>query len=110
MSRKSLVAGNWKMNKTVAEARELVNVMSPRLGEIANVEKVLCPPYLAIPALAGILEGTGIGLGVQNMHWEEKGAVTGVVAPGRVKEFCTFVINGHSERRTTFGETGESGF
>src|SRR5512144_1884392 len=108
MSRISLVAGNWKMNKTVAEARDLVSTMSARLREIANVEKVLCPPFLAIPALAGMLEGSGIGLGAQNLHWEEKGAFTGEVAPGMVKEFCQYVIIGHSERRAYFGETDES--
>src|SRR5512143_2254167 len=108
MSRISLVAGNWKMNKTAAEARDLVNAMSARLGEIANVEKVLCPPYLAIPAVAALLEGSSIGLGAQNLHWEEKGAFTGEVSPGMVKEFCKYVIIGHSERRAYFGETDES--
>lgn len=108
MSRTSLVAGNWKMNKTVAEARELVAAMSAKLGEIANVEKVVCPPFLAIPALASLLEGSGIGLGAQNLHWEEKGAFTGEVSPGMVKEFCQYVIIGHSERRAYFGETDES--
>jgi triosephosphate isomerase len=96
------------MNKTVSEARDLVSAMSAKLGEIANVEKVLCPPYLAIPALAEMLAGSGIGLGAQNLHWEEKGAFTGEVSPGMVKEFCSYVIIGHSERRTYFGETDES--
>lgn len=108
MSRISLVAGNWKMNKTAAEARELVSAMSAKLGAIANVEKVLCPPFLAIPAVAGMLEGSGIGLGAQNLHWEEKGAFTGEASPGMVKEFCKYVIIGHSERRAYFGETDES--
>jgi triosephosphate isomerase (TIM) len=106
--RTPLVAGNWKMNKTVAEARELVSMMSAKLQEIPRVEKVLCPPFIAIPALAAALEGSGIGLGAQNMHWEEKGAFTGEVAPDMVKEFCQYVILGHSERRTYFGETDES--
>jgi triosephosphate isomerase (TIM) len=106
--RTPMVAGNWKMNKTVAEARELVSIMSSKLGEIASVEKVLCPPFLGIPALAEMLVGSGIGLGAQNLHWEEKGAFTGEVAPGMVKEFCQYVIIGHSERRTYFGETDES--
>ena len=106
--RTPLVAGNWKMNKTVAEARELVSTMSAKLREISNVEKVLCPPYIAIPALAEMLAGSEIGLGAQNLHWEEKGAFTGEVAPGMVKEFCQYVIIGHSERRTYFGETDES--
>jgi len=103
-----LVAGNWKMNKTVAEARDLVTTMRPKLGEIANVEKVLCPPFFAVPALAEMLRGSGIGLGAQNLHWEEKGAFTGEVSSGMVKEFCNYVIIGHSERRTYFGETDET--
>ena len=106
--RTPLVAGNWKMNKTVAEARELVSMMSAKLNEIANVEKVICPPFLAIPALAELLAGSGIGLGAQNLHWEEKGAFTGETAPNMIKEFCQYVIIGHSERRAYFGETDEN--
>ena len=102
------VAGNWKMNKTVAEARDLVSKMGPQLREVANVEKVLCPPFTSLPALSAMLEGSDIGLGAQNMHWEEKGAFTGEVAPGMVKEFCNYVIIGHSERRAYFGETDEN--
>jgi triosephosphate isomerase len=82
--------------------------MSPKLREISNVEKVICPPFTAISALAGLLEGSGIGLGAQNMHWEEKGAFTGEVSANMVKEFCQYVIIGHSERRAYFGETDES--
>jgi len=106
--RTPLVAGNLKMNKTVAEARELVSTIKPKLQEIANVEKVVCPPYLAIPALSDMLKGSGIGLGAQNLYSEAKGAYTGELAPGMVKEFCEYVIIGHSERRTYFGETDES--
>lgn len=106
--RTPLVAGNWKMNKTVAEARDLVSRMSSSLREIANVEKVLCPPFTSLPALSAMLEGSDIGLGAQNMHWEEKGAFTGEIAPGMVKEFCKYVIIGHSERRAYFGETDEN--
>jgi triosephosphate isomerase len=96
------------MNKTVAEARDLVSMMRAKLDEIADVGKVLCPPFIAIPALAELLGNTGIGLGAQNLHWEEKGAFTGEVSPGMVKEFCQYVIIGHSERRMYFGETDES--
>ncbi len=106
--RKPLVAGNWKMNKTVAEARDLVHTMSAPLREVADVEKVICPPFIAFMAIASMLEGTDIGLGAQDMHWEEKGAFTGEVAPNMVKEFCRYVIIGHSERRTYFGETDET--
>ena len=108
MNRIPVVAGNWKMNKTVAEARDLVSIIRGKLHEIPNVEKVLCPPYLAIPALADMLQGAEIGLGAQNLYWEEKGAFTGEVSPGMVKEFCKYVILGHSERRTYFGETDET--
>ena len=106
--RTPLVAGNWKMNKTVAEARDLVSMMSPKLDEITNVEKVICPPFLAIPALADMLRASGIGVGAQNLHWEEKGAFTGEIAPNMIKEFCQYVIIGHSERRAYFGETDEN--
>jgi triosephosphate isomerase (TIM) len=103
--RQPFVAGNWKMNKTVAEARELVSVMGKELKEVKGVEKVLCPPFMSLLAVANLVGGTDIGLGAQNMHWEDKGAFTGEVAPGMVKEFCKYVIIGHSERRTYFGET-----
>jgi len=106
--RTPLVAGNWKMNKTVAEARDLVSTMSMPLGEIAGVEKVLCPPYMALMAVSYMLENSSIGVGAQNMHWEAKGAFTGEVAANMIKEFCNYVIIGHSERRTYFGETDET--
>lgn len=108
MNRIPVVAGNWKMNKTVVEARELVSTISAKLREIPNVEKVLCPPFIAIPGVAEMLKGSDIGLGAQNLYWEEKGAFTGEVSPSMVKEFCKYVIIGHSERRTYFGETDET--
>lgn len=106
--RTPLVAGNWKMNKTVEEARSLVYQMSAKLREINGVEKVLCPPFPALIAVNAQLQGSDLGLGAQNMFWEEKGAYTGEVSPLMVKELCKFVIIGHSERRTYFGETDET--
>jgi triosephosphate isomerase len=106
--RKPFVAGNWKMNKTAAEARDLVSKILLPLREISDVEKVLCPPFTSIPAVSSMLEGSGISLGAQNLHWEEKGAFTGEVAPNMVKEFCSYVIIGHSERRAYFGEMDET--
>ena len=106
--RTPFVAGNWKMNKTIAEARKLVSEMSLALGEVKGVEKVLCPPFMAIFPVGALLQGTDIGLGAQDMHWEPKGAFTGAIAPGMVAEFCEYVIIGHSERRTYFGETDET--
>lgn len=106
--RTPFVAGNWKMNKTVAEARELVSTMGTSLKAVKGVEKVICPPYVSLLAVANLLGGTDIGLGAQNMHWEEKGAFTGEIAPAMVKELCKYVILGHSERRQYFGETDET--
>ncbi len=105
--RKPFVAGNWKMNKTIAETRDLVSTFSAGLRGITSVEKILCPPFLALHAAAVLLEGSGIGLGAQNMHWEEKGAFTGEISAAMIKELCGYVILGHSERRTYFGETDQ---
>ena len=103
--RKPVVAGNWKMNKTVEQARSLVAELLPGMQTVKNVEQVVCPPFPALMALANMLTGTEIGLGAQNLHWEAQGAYTGEVSPVMVKEFCQYVILGHSERRTYFGET-----
>ncbi len=105
--RTPLVAGNWKMNKTIAETRDLVFAMGAKLRNIKSVERVICPPFPSLMAASALLEGSGIGLGAQNMHWEEKGAFTGEVSPAMVKELCGYVILGHSERRAYFGETDE---
>jgi triosephosphate isomerase len=106
--RTPFVAGNWKMNKIVAEARALVAEMTPGLRAIKGVEKVLCPPFISLIPVAALLQGTDIGLGAQNIYWEAKGAYTGEIAPGMIAEFCQYVIIGHSERRTYFGETNET--
>jgi len=103
--RQPLVAGNWKMYKTVAEARQLVIELGAGLASIRGVEKVLCPPFTALLAVRALLEGTDLGLGAQDMHWEAEGAFTGEIAPGMIAELCQYVILGHSERRTYFGET-----
>ena len=103
--RKPFVAGNWKMNKTVEQARSLVAELLPGMQAVSNVEQVICPPFPALTALANMLSGTEIGLGAQNLHWEAQGAFTGEVSPAMVKEFCQYVIIGHSERRSYFGET-----
>jgi len=96
------------MNKTVAEARDLVFKMNMKLREIKGVEKVLCPPAMSLLAISALLEGTDTGLGAQNMHWEEKGAFTGEISASMVKEYCGYVILGHSERRAYFAETDET--
>lgn len=106
--RTPFIAGNWKMYNTVAEARHLVSEMVPGLQAIIGVEKVLCPPFTALLAVRALLEGTDIGLGAQDMYWEPSGAFTGEVSPPMLAELCQYVIIGHSERRTYFGETDET--
>jgi triosephosphate isomerase (TIM) len=106
--RRPLVAGNWKMFKTVAETRILIAELMPGLTTIQGVDIVLCPPFTSILPVAALLEGTAIGVGAQNMHWEASGAYTGEIAPPMLAEFCKYVILGHSERRAYFGETDTS--
>ena len=106
--RKPMVAGNWKMNKTVEQARELVAQLLPDLQAFHTVERVICPPFTALLPICAMLKGTDIGLGAQNIHWEASGAYTGEESAAMVKEFCQYVIIGHSERRAYFGETDES--
>ena len=102
------MAGNWKLNKTVAEARQLVTDLLPGLQGISGVEKLLCPPFTALMAVAEMLKGKGIGLGGQNLFWEASGAYTGEISPTMLSEYCQYVIIGHSERRAYFGETDET--
>jgi triosephosphate isomerase len=93
------------MNKTAAEALRLVEEISSDLVSIQAVEKVICPPAPSLMPLQAVLDGTGIGLGAQNLHWEKEGAYTGELSPAMVAEFCQYVILGHSERRTLFNES-----
>jgi triosephosphate isomerase len=96
------------MNKTVEQATSLVQEMLPGLKKINEVERVICPPFTSLVTLSVALAGSGVGLGAQTMHWEASGAFTGEVAPQMVKEFCQYVIIGHSERRQYFAETDET--
>lgn len=106
--RKPMVAANWKMHKTIEEARMLVwQLLDGGLREFPQVERVLCPPFTALLPVSALLAGTDIGLGAQNMHWEEQGAYTGEIAPAMVAEVARYVILGHSERRGYFGETDD---
>jgi len=98
-------AGNWKMNKTIGEAVDLVRELSRLLSDGQGVEVVVCPSFVALAAVADALKGTPIRVGAQNMHWEAKGAFTGEVSPVMLKGLCDYVVIGHSERRQYFGET-----
>lgn len=108
--RTPLIAGNWKMNMTEAKAITLARkliwhaVRSDRTG----VEVLVFPPFTALSQLHKLLVGTEIHLGAQNMHWEESGAFTGEISPKMVAEFCRYIILGHSERRSYFGESNEA--
>jgi triosephosphate isomerase len=103
--RKPLIAGNWKMNTTVNEAKNLVQAILNQLDGTDSVEKVLCPPYISLAAIKGLLKESSVGLGAQNMYFEDKGAYTGEISPVMLKDLCDFVIIGHSERRQYFFET-----
>ncbi len=101
-----LVAGNWKMNLTLAEARGLAREIVQGVGSESRAEVVLAPPYTALAAVAGELTGTPVKLAGQDMFWEEKGAFTGAISPVMLADVgCHYVIIGHSERRQHFGET-----
>ena len=106
--RTPIIAGNWKMYKTVAEATALVEALLPQLQPLNSVQRVLCPPFTALATVARLVQGSGIGAGAQNMSWEKEGAFTGEISPLMIKELAQYVIIGHSERRQFFGETDET--
>lgn len=108
MKRTPMVAGNWKMNMTVKNATALIEELLPALKAQTAVERVVCPPFTALSTVSALLKGSGVGCGAQDLYWEEKGAFTGEVAPNMVAELGEYVIIGHSERRTYFGETDET--
>jgi triosephosphate isomerase len=105
--RTPFVAGNWKMNKTADEAAVFVSSIRDALNSIEGVDIAFCVPFIAIPAVAEAAKGTKIGVGAQNMYFEESGAFTGEIAPNMLTPYCQYVILGHSERRGYFGETDE---
>jgi triosephosphate isomerase (TIM) len=101
-ARRPIVAGNWKMNTTLAEAVELTEAVRAAVGELDSVDRVVCPPFVWLSAVAERLGGSSVGVGAQNVHWEEKGAFTGEIAPGMLAGLCSHAIVGHSERRQHF--------
>jgi triosephosphate isomerase len=103
--RTPIVAGNWKMHKTIAEAVELTRSVRRGVMDLKDVEVVLCPPFTALAAVREAIGPAKIGLGAQNMYFEEQGAFTGEISPPMLAELCQYVILGHSERRQYFGET-----
>lgn len=103
--RKFVIAGNWKMNKTLSQAVALVRDLKEGLKGLNSVDIIVCPPLTALAKARDVLQDTAIAVGAQNMHWEAEGAFTGEISPPMVQELCSNVIVGHSERRTHFGET-----
>jgi triosephosphate isomerase len=105
--RKPILAGNWKMHKTLDETIALIKALRSELATLDHsaVDVVVCPPYTALATARQAIDDASIGLGAQNMYWEPGGAFTGEISPLMLKELCQYVILGHSERRQYFGET-----
>ncbi len=108
MTRKPIIAGNWKMNNTKAQATELINALKPLVKD-AECDVVICVPYTVIETAAKLTAGTNIKVGAENIAWADKGAFTGEVSAAMLKEVgAEYVVIGHSERRQYFGETDET--
>jgi len=110
MARMPLIAGNWKMYKTVPEAVETAGALVQRLADYdESAQVMIAPPFTALAALSRVLEGSPVALGAQNLFWEKEGAFTGEISgPMLVSAGCRFVLIGHSERRQYFGEIDET--
>jgi triosephosphate isomerase len=107
--REKIIAGNWKMYKTIPEAVDLVKKLKGNLNGIVDRKIVVCPTYTALSSVGNIIKGTNITMGAQNLYWEAKGAYTGEISPGMLVDAgCKYVIIGHSERRQYFSETDET--
>jgi triosephosphate isomerase (TIM) len=106
--RKKIIAGNWKMNTSVAESEQLAVDIKRILADFREADVVLCPPFTSLKVVGDAISDTPIKLGAQNMHWETDGAYTGEVSANMLRTlYCHYVILGHSERRTFFHETNE---
>lgn len=105
---KPFIAGNWKMHKTIPDALNLVKALQEERAVQEEVELVVIPPFTALSDVRKAILGSKVQLGAQNMYWEEKGAFTGEISPGMLKDAgCQYVVIGHSERRQFFEETDE---
>lgn len=106
--RRTLIAGNWKMNGSLASIEELVQGIKAGLSDVTNADLAVCPPFVYLPRVNELIGGTSIALGSQNICDQASGAFTGEIAPAMLNEFnCTYAIIGHSERRSLYGESDE---
>ena len=104
---RNVVAGNWKMNKNMAEAVSLAQAVGAGLDDAGGVEVILCPPFVSLTAVKDAVGDGPVKVGAQNMHFEESGAFTGEVSALMLQGICDYVVLGHSERRQLFGETDD---
>jgi triosephosphate isomerase len=105
--RTPIIAGNWKMNTTIAEASELVNRIKDTFEIPESIEVIVCPPFISLYTVKELLKYSPVKIGAQNMYFEEKGAFTGEISAVMLCELCDYVILGHSERRQYFGDVDE---
>ncbi|HUI91475.1 MAG TPA: triose-phosphate isomerase [Chitinivibrionales bacterium] len=109
MARKKFIAGNWKMNTTLDEAKALAKGIVAKMGAETDVDIAVCPPYVSLKTVSEIVKGTSVKLGAQDVHWEAKGAFTGKVSCAMLRSVgVEYVIIGHSEQRQYFHETDET--
>lgn len=107
--RRPLIAGNWKMFKTCAEAIEMAKLLVARVDDVSDVDIMIAPAFISLAPVAEIIKGTNVSLGAQNLFWEKEGPYTGEISPEMlVSAGCRHVILGHSERRQLFGDTDET--
>jgi len=107
--RRPIIAGNWKMNKTVSEAVDFIRQLKPLVADVRDTDIVVAPTFAALQAVSREIEGSNIELSAQDVFWESSGAYTGEISPSMLRDVgCRYVIIGHSERRQYFGETNES--
>ena len=107
--RRVIIAGNWKMYKTIQESIELVNLLKRSVADVSEVEIVVCPPFTSLSDVREVILESNIKLGAQDCYWEKEGAFTGEVSCAMLRSAgCEYVIVGHSERRQYFGETNET--
>ena len=109
MKRKQIIAGNWKMNHSIAATHEFIDDFKDKIKNVSDVEIVLCPPFTSLQSAIDATKNSNIAIGAQNIHWAENGAFTGEISAAMLLEIpVSHVIIGHSERRQYFGETNQT--